>query len=84
LDRAAIEGTFLAMERRLIDIEDLRDYCPSCVQLLRFSDDYDALYCATCNEWVEVTCDDPTCEACQHRPATPLDEQGNERHRRAE
>lgn len=81
MERPAIEGLFLAIDRRLIDVEDLHDYCPKCFQMLRFSDDFDALYCASCNEWIEITCDDLTCEVCQSRPARPLDENGKEQHR---
>lgn len=78
MEKPAIEGVYLAINRRLIDVEDLRDYCPKCIQLLRFSDFYDALYCSVCNEWVEITCDKPECERCQSRPARPLTDSGEE------
>lgn len=84
MERPAIEGLFLAIDRRLINVEDLHDYCPACFQMLRFSDDFDALYCASCNEWVEITCVDLSCELCQSRPEHPLDENGKEQHRNAE
>lgn len=84
MERPAIEGLFLAIDRRLINVEDLHDYCPVCFQMLRFSDDFDALYCASCNEWVEITCVDLSCELCQSRPEHPLDENGKEQHRNAE
>lgn len=84
MERPAIEGLFLAIDRRLINVEDLHDYCPACFQMLRFSDDFDALYCASCNEWVEIMCLDLSCELCQSRPEHPLDENGKEQHRNAE
>lgn len=37
-----------------------------------FSEEYDAYYCETCNQWLEDPCDDPTCEFCTARPLTPL------------
>ena len=39
-----------------------------------YSEEYDAQYCETCNEWLEDTCDDPTCEFCIKRPLTPKEE----------
>jgi hypothetical protein len=42
---------------------------PNCVE--GFSEKHDAFYCITCNEWLESTCDDPTCEYCVNRPEVP-------------
>lgn len=66
------EGTFLMANNRLIDAVALEDYCPECLGLLRYSDDYDALFCANCNEWREEACEDPSCENCKGRPNRPL------------
>lgn len=33
-----------------------------------YSDDFDAVYCATCREWLEARCRDPLCEYCRGRP----------------
>src|SRR5438552_262096 len=35
------------------------------------NDDYDAYYCATCGEWLEPRCADPSCEYCANRPEMP-------------
>ena len=33
---------------------------------------YDALFCASCNEWHDGTCNDPSCDYCPNRPLKPL------------
>ena len=48
------------------------NYC-DCNSKKKFSDQYDAYYCASCNEWLESKCDDPECEYCPNRPDTPND-----------
>jgi hypothetical protein len=42
---------------------------PNCVKA--YSEEYDAYYCETCNEWYESICDDPTCDYCAERPERP-------------
>jgi hypothetical protein len=37
-----------------------------------YSEKYDAMYCETCNKWLEDPCDDPACEFCTVRPTTPV------------
>ena len=37
-----------------------------------YSEEYDAMYCETCNRWLEDQCDDPACEYCTARPPAPL------------
>ncbi len=37
-----------------------------------YSEQYDAYYCENCNKWTEDKCDDPECEFCPARPATPM------------
>ncbi|MBK3495393.1 hypothetical protein JFL43_11140 [Viridibacillus sp. YIM B01967] len=66
------EGTFLMVNHRLIDSVALEDYCPNCLGLLRYSDEYDSLFCVNCNEWREEECDDPTCDSCKDRPKRPF------------
>ena len=41
-------------------------------QDLVYSEKYDAYYNEKTNEWTEDKCDDPTCEYCINRPATPF------------
>ena len=48
------------------------NYC-DCNSKKKFSDQYDAYYCASCNEWMESKCDDPECEYCPNRPEKPVD-----------
>ena len=49
------------------------NYC-DCNSKKKFSDQYDAYYCASCNEWMESKCDDPECEYCNNRPDKPVNE----------
>ena len=37
-----------------------------------YSEEYDAYFCGTCNKWLEDKCNDPECEYCPARPATPM------------
>jgi hypothetical protein len=46
------------------------NYC-KCGTKIVYSSEYDAYYCDYCNEWMESKCDDPNCEYCTIRPATP-------------
>jgi len=47
------------------------NYC-RCGSKKKHSDQYDAYYCASCNEWLESKCDDPECEYCSIRPDQPV------------
>ena len=47
--------------------------CPKCSEFRIYSDDFDAYFCAACNEWLESACSDTTCEFCKDRPDKPLD-----------
>lgn len=40
------------------------------MQNIVYSEKYDTYYNSKTNEWVEDTCDDPTCEFCINRPLT--------------
>lgn len=53
-------------------------FCPKCSEARIYSDDYDAYFCAACNEWLESTCSDVTCEYCKSRPSNPLDRLKND------
>ena len=44
----------------------------NCEDTKQRSEKYDAYYCVECNVWLEDKCDDPTCEFCPSRPATPV------------
>lgn len=38
----------------------------------KYSEEWDAFYNEETNEWLESTCDDPTCHYCTDRPERPL------------
>lgn len=46
--------------------------CAKCRKKLIYSESYDALFCASCNEWREKGCSDPSCYYCGGRPEKPL------------
>jgi hypothetical protein len=35
--------------------------------------EFDAYFCATCDEWDETACGDTRCEFCAKRPGRPSD-----------
>jgi hypothetical protein len=37
----------------------------------KYSEKYDAVYCADCDEWLEGKCPDAECEFCSTRPEKP-------------
>ena len=43
------------------------NYC-KCGAKKSYSDEYDAYYCNSCQQWLEDKCSDPTCEFCANRP----------------
>lgn len=45
--------------------------CPECIEVLNYAAEFDAYFCATCDEWDETACDASTCEFCKKRPARP-------------
>lgn len=47
--------------------------CKFCGEPVYFNMDYDALFCAKENIWLEKGCGDSSCEFCGKRPARPLD-----------
>lgn len=46
--------------------------CPRCGSPRIYWAAYDATFCPGCNEWLELRCPDPACDACRVRPAVPL------------
>ena len=46
--------------------------CPRCGQRTLFQiDQYDAMCCTACDEWLDAPCGDPDCPFCARRPETP-------------
>jgi hypothetical protein len=37
-----------------------------------YSKEFDAYYCANCNEWLENPCSNPECDFCSLRPERPI------------
>jgi hypothetical protein len=48
------------------------DKCVTCGQNKIYIDNYDALFCPSCNMWLESPCTDLDCEYCKARPKSPL------------
>ena len=46
--------------------------CGACGELRVYYAAYDAYFCAACNQWLELRCEDPGCDVCACRPARPL------------
>ena len=40
--------------------------------MIKYSEQWDAYYDESTNEWTESKCDDPTCEYCVGRPEKPM------------
>jgi hypothetical protein len=45
--------------------------CTRCHGPLIYYVVFDALFCADCNEWTAILCDDPGCMYCRVRPRRP-------------
>ncbi|MCH4824879.1 MAG: hypothetical protein N2C11_05085 [Planococcus sp. (in: firmicutes)] len=67
------QGLYLVANKRFINWMDVHTYCHTCLDALIFDDEFDASYCASCNEWREEPCTDISCEYCENRPKRPLD-----------
>lgn len=67
-----VEGVFLLINKRVIERQELADFCHDCFTPLSYHETFDACYCTKCNAWREETCTDPTCEYCDIRPKRPL------------
>lgn len=55
---------------------ELTERCADCGAPQVFAVMFDAYLCMRCNRWLEAACDDPGCEYCRRRPATPLGADG--------
>ena len=68
-------GTFLAINHKLIGIDELQDYCYKCFSLLRYNEQFDTNFCARCNEWRDIERSDMKIDSHYHeRPQKPCDE----------
>ena len=47
--------------------------CNCETKVTAYSEQYDAYYCESCNEWLEDICTDRDCEFCKNRPIKPLE-----------
>ena len=58
---------------RLVAGWDKSNTCSKCHNAsIYYYEDYDAFFCASCNEWNEEDCSDPSCDYCASRPSKPL------------
>jgi hypothetical protein len=46
--------------------------CNVCGTRRVYHEQFDAYFCADCNEWKEPRCSDPACRYCPSRPERPL------------
>lgn len=49
-----------------------KQICNRCGQPIEMNWDFDALFCRSCNRWIESKCADPHCSYCSKRPVRPL------------
>ncbi|MBE1553619.1 hypothetical protein [Sporosarcina limicola] len=70
-ERKGIEGTFLVDKGRIRRWSELTSNCKVCLGSLAYNDEHDSIYCPTCDEWRESSCNDPNCEYCLARPTKP-------------
>ncbi|CAM3092393.1 hypothetical protein FITA111629_03065 [Filibacter tadaridae] len=68
-----IEGTFYVKNGKICEWSELPNHCKKCLDPLDYNDEFDSVFCPSCNEWREASCSDPTCEYCLARPAKPSD-----------
>ncbi len=47
--------------------------CEICGRPVIYIYKYDAMACISCNKWLDLKCDDETCEFCKFRPDTPYE-----------
>ncbi|MDE4086240.1 MULTISPECIES: hypothetical protein [unclassified Planococcus (in: firmicutes)] len=67
------KGLYLLADKKFINWMDVHTFCHTCMDPLTFDNEFDASYCASCNEWREERCSDISCEYCENRPERPLD-----------
>jgi ribosomal protein S27AE len=72
------ENGVVYIDGRKIDGHIDDEICPKCSEPRIYADDYDAYFCGACNEWLDSTCSDVTCEYCRSRPSKPLDSLKND------
>ena len=72
-EQEKIGGTYLATNGRVVSLSELPNHCNICLDLIAYNDEYDSIYCVTCNEWRDMACGDPTCDYCADRPEKPSD-----------
>jgi len=72
-EKKAIEGIFFANKGKIIELSEIPDYCPDCLARLTYNDEFDSVFCLSCDEWRDIPCADPNCEYCIERPNKPSD-----------
>lgn len=62
---------FLYNKETMIEWSEMADHCVRCMHSLVYNEEFDSVYCASCDEWREASCEDPSCDFCGDRPAKP-------------
>lgn len=62
---------FLYHREAVIEWQEMANHCIGCMEQLVYNDEFDSVYCMSCDEWRETACEDPSCEYCGERPAKP-------------
>lgn len=75
IEKHTIEGLYLMKDGQVYSESELEGYCHICLEALSYHHTHDAEYCASCDEWRGMACDDPACNYCITRPERPS---GNE------
>lgn len=68
-----LDGIYLMKDGEIYNAQELAGRCHVCLNLLAYNEQYDSQFCATCDEWREAACSDPTCDYCLARPEKPSD-----------
>lgn len=69
---------FLVNNNKVVEWSEMADHCIHCMQSLVYNEEFDSVYCPSCDEWREEACDEEECDFCRARPAKPSMCSGNE------
>ena len=73
MSNEGVKGKLVDSNGSVLPRLEVDQTCSNCNSKLIYNERYDALFCASCNEWCEpACCNDPTCDCCGGRPPKPL------------
>lgn len=76
VNQESVDGLYLMKDGMFLKLNELDSRCHVCLEPLAYHDEFDAQFCAVCDEWREEACSDPTCNYCFTRPQKPSDYKG--------